>query len=161
VAKANEAFSWMASQLGQSPTDPRAIGAKKLCNGSIVYELNSPNAMNWLRKESRAFTDGFRGTLVMRDRAITMIVEYVPVSHSPDMLAENRKIECDTRIEEGALLATRWIKLSQCHAPRQWVVHLIARFCSPESANHSIREGIVIVGNKAWVRCLQRSPEGA
>ena len=149
MAKANEAFSWMASQLGQSPTDPRAIGMKKLCNGSIVYELNSPEATNWLRKGSRAFMDGFGGTLVVRDRAITMIVEYIPVFHSPDALAENRKIECDTGIEEGSLLATRWIKPPQHHAHGQWEVHLITQFHSPEAANHVIREKLD-VGAGTW-----------
>jgi len=33
VAKANEAIAHMTAQLPQGPTEPRAVGAKKLNNG--------------------------------------------------------------------------------------------------------------------------------
>jgi len=47
----------------------------------------------------------------------------------------------------------------QYSTPRQWVVHIIiAQFCSPETANHAIREGVVIVGKRAWARWLQKEP---
>ena len=42
VAKANEAITRMSSQLSQGPTEPRAVGAKKLNNGGVVYELYNP-----------------------------------------------------------------------------------------------------------------------
>ena len=34
-----------------------------------------------------AFMDGFIGTSVVRECTITVIVEYIPVSHSPDALS--------------------------------------------------------------------------
>jgi len=40
VAKANEAIAYMVAKLQQGPPEPRAVGAKKLNNGGIVYELD-------------------------------------------------------------------------------------------------------------------------
>jgi len=81
---------------------------------------------SWVRKEKAAFTAGIEGTVVVRDRATPVIVEFVPVAHSPDALAENRRVKHDSRLEEGSLISTRWIKLLQRHAPGQNAAHLIA-----------------------------------
>ena len=53
---------------------------------------------------------------VVKERAVTVLIEYVPTSHNPDMLTENRKIEHDSKIEEDTLLTTRWIKPVQRRA---------------------------------------------
>ena len=37
-------------------------------------------------------TEGFRRTSVMRERAIPVIIEYVPVLHSPDTLVEKKRL---------------------------------------------------------------------
>ena len=84
-------IAWMPPQPSRGTDEPRAVGAKRLQNGGIINELNIPETANWLRKE-KVFTDGFRGMAIMRDKAVPIIVEYVPVSHSPDMLTENRKL---------------------------------------------------------------------
>jgi len=128
VAKANEALESMAAQLTNGLEGPRAVGTRKLRNGGVVYELNSTEAAQWVRSEKTTFTDGFGGASVIRERAISVIVEYVPVAHSPDAMEENRQIERDSGLSGGALLDTRWIKLPQRHAPRQRAAHLIAHF---------------------------------
>src|SRR5882724_5108225 len=79
----------------------------------------------------------------------------MPVFHSPDTLTENK---CDTSLYKGVLLAMRWIKPPQQHTPEQPAVHIITWFQSAEATNHSIREGVVIAGKRAWVRCLQKEP---
>jgi len=40
VVKANKALAHMATQLSQGPVEQRVVGAKKLNNGRIVYELD-------------------------------------------------------------------------------------------------------------------------
>jgi len=59
------------------------------------------------------FTAGFGSNVDVRDRASAVIIEFVPVTHNPDTLAENRRIECDSGLEEGELVYTRWIKPTQ------------------------------------------------
>jgi len=158
VAKANEVLSMMKTKLTDSPGTPRAVGAKKLHNGRVVFELSDNVMAQWVRKEKATFTSTFGSTSVVRMRSILVIVEYVPMSHSPDMMLEHRRIERDSGLTEDSLLATRWIKPMQRHAPGQQCAHLIACFQTPEAANLAMREGIVIAGKRVWAQHMQKEP---
>ena len=148
----------MATQLSQGLVEPRVVGAKKLSNRGIMYELDKPETANWVRKEKAAFTARFGGSTVVKDRATSVLVEFVPVAHSPDALTENRRIKCDSRLEEGVLLSTRWIKPVQRHTMGQQAAHLIACFKTNEAVNNMIKEGIVITGKRAWARQMWKEP---
>jgi len=90
VAKANEAISGLKGQPGAEANKVRALGAKRLHNGGVVYELDSPETATWLCRDRAVFIEKFRGTSIVRDKAIPVLVEYVPTSHSTDSLAENK-----------------------------------------------------------------------
>src|SRR5882724_1603692 len=113
----------MTAHLPQGLAELRAVGAKKLNNRGVVYELNKPETASWVRKDKAAFTAGFGSSAVMRDRAISVLVEFLQVAHSPVVLAEDRRIEHDSGLEEGVLLSTRWIKLVQRHMTGQKAAH--------------------------------------
>ena len=111
--------------MAGSPSEPRVVGTKKLQNRGVVYELDSADTALWVRSGKSVFTDGFGGMSIVKEQATSVIVEYIPVSHSPDALAENHRIEHDSRLGVGMLLTTRWIKpLHRC-APDQQCAHLI------------------------------------
>ena len=93
VAKANEALTHMAAQLPQGLAELRVVGEKKLNNGGVVYELDKSETTSWVRREKATFMAGFGGTVVVRERATSVIVEFVPVAHSPDTLTENRRVK--------------------------------------------------------------------
>ena len=124
------------------------MGTRKLLNGGDVYEFTTADTVCWVRSEKAVFSEGFRGTEIMREWVISVIVEYVPVSHIPDVLSENRPIECDSSLKTHTLLATRWIKPVQRQAPGQWCAHLITHFLTLEVANLAIREGLVRAGKR-------------
>jgi len=88
----------------------------------------------------------------MKERAVPMIIEYVPVSHIPETLEECRKIKHDSRLKAGMLLTMRWIKPVHRHASGQQTANLIMHLQTIEAANHMIREGIVIAGKRSWAR---------
>src|SRR5882724_11142615 len=148
----------MSAQLHQGPAEPRAVGAKKLNNGGVMYELNEPETASWVRKEKVAFMASFGSSAIMRDRAISVLVEFLPVAHSLDALAEDRRIECESGLEEGGLMSTRWIKPEQRCATGQKAAHLIARFRTHEAANSAIKEGLVISGKRVWARQMGKEP---
>ena len=125
VDKANEAISGLKGHAGAVADKARALGAKRLRNGGVVYEFDSPETATWLRRDRTAFTEKFGGMSIVRDKAIPILVEYVPTSHSTDALAENGKIERDSGIGEGTLLSTRWIKPVHRRAAGQHMAHLI------------------------------------
>jgi len=154
VTKANEALEKMVGQIGQGPSKPAAVGAKRLQNGGVVYKLDSPETAAWICKEKVAFTNHFSAASVVKDKAVSVLIEYVPVAHNPDTLAENRNIECDSRISADTLLAMRWIKPVHRRTPRQCTAHVIARFKMADAANHTIQDRVLIAGKRVWMRRL-------
>jgi len=128
VAKANEAIKSMQGQVSQGLDERRVVGVRRLWNGGILYELDTPEVAMWLRREKGTFMEGFGGSSIMKEKTMAILVEYVPTSHSPDALAENRRIEWDTGLAVEELVSTRWIKLVQRWAPGQCFSHLIAQF---------------------------------
>ena len=101
---------------------------------------------------------GFGGTAVVKERAISVIVKFVPISHSPDALTKNRRIECNSGLREGALLSTRWIKPVQRCAEGQKAAHLIARLRTNKDTNKVIRQGMIIAGKRTWAIQMQKEP---
>jgi hypothetical protein len=108
-----------------------------------------------IQVNKNAFTSKFSGTATIKDRALTVIVEYVPLSHSPEALAEMRKIERDSKLPIGSLLSTRWIKPIQRRTAGQRSAHIIAKFITTEAANQSIRDGLIIAGKRTWARRMK------
>src|SRR5882724_4361192 len=146
----------MAAQLSQGLVELRVIGTKKLNNSGLVYELDKTETASWVRRQKAAFMAGFGGTAVVRDRATSVIVKFIPVVHSPDTLSENRRIKCDSRLDDGSLTSTRWIKPLQRLMLGQKAAHLIAHFKTNTAADEAIKEGMVIVGKRVWARWMQK-----
>jgi len=71
----------MADLSGLRLESVSMVGAKKLRNGGMVYELCSIAVAKWLRGEWEAFIVSFGGTLVVKDRCVAVIIEYVPILH--------------------------------------------------------------------------------
>ena len=76
-----------------TPNRGKIIRAKKLQNSRVIYELNNPEATIWLCQEKFEFTKHFGKSLVIKDKTVSVIAEYVPIAHNPDALGENRKIK--------------------------------------------------------------------
>ena len=47
---------------------------------------------------------------MLKYQTVLVIVEYVPISHSPDALVEYPRTERNSKLKTGSLLSTRWIK---------------------------------------------------
>jgi hypothetical protein len=156
VAKANEAVSNLEED--HELASITFIGAKKLANGGIVFDLDTEEAAKWIQANKITFLSKFSGTATIKNRALAVIVEYVPLSHSPDALAEMRKIERDSKLPTGSLLATRWIKPIHRRTAGQKSAHVIAKFATTEAANQSIRDGLIIAGKRTWARRMKREP---
>jgi hypothetical protein len=156
VAKANEALA----QLGEP--DPLVevsfVGAKILPNGGVVYELNKQTAAKWVQANKAQFVEKLGGTSVVKERAVSVLVEYVPLTHAPEAMGELRKIERDSRLPADVLVSTRWIKPVGRRTQGQRSAHLIAKFSNTEAANQSIRDGLIIAGKRTWARRMKREP---
>jgi hypothetical protein len=88
----------------------RFVGAKKLTNGGIVFDMGMPEVSNHIQHHKQDFLQRFSASAIAKERSVSVIVEYILVSHSPDALAEYARIEHDLGLLEGTLTVTRWIK---------------------------------------------------
>jgi len=113
VVKVSEAITSMGGQTGQGPEEAKVVRARRLHNSGVIYKLNMPEAAGWLWKEKVTFIQCFCGTSVLHNKSVAVMVEYVPISHSPNTLEENSKIKHDSRLAAGELVLTRWIKAVQ------------------------------------------------
>jgi hypothetical protein len=156
VAKANEAISKLEEDHNLASI--AFIGAKKLANGGIVFDLDTEEAVRWIQANKNVFISKFSGTATIKDRALTVIVEYIPLSHSPEALAEMRRIERDSKLPGGSLLVTHWIKPIHRRTVGQRSPHTIAKFATTEAANRSIRDRLIIARKQTWSRRMKREP---
>jgi len=151
VEKANEAVSKMSTQCKHPLTEIRIVGAKKLQNGSIVYKLNNPESALWLHKEKAEFMKHYGKASVMEDKSVSVIVEYIPVTHNPDTLGESKKIEGEMGLPPESIDSTRR-SVGQC------TTHFITKLCSPKAANQAIRDRLIIEGKQVWARRMKKEP---
>jgi len=120
--------------------------------GGVVFELDSMDMVLWLKAEKAAFVVSLGGTSVVKDRVVSVIVEYVPTNHNPDTFAENKKTKQVSGLNAGTLVSMRWIKPIQRCMAGKCTTHLITWFQLTGAANHVICDGIVIAGKRAWAR---------
>ena len=156
VPKANEAKEQLGVTLDIE--DYTFMGVKKLANGGVVFDMNTPNTVKWVHLHKHTFTEKFRGTAIIKERTVSVIIEYVPTSYTPKVLAEHRKIKRDSKLPSNTLAATKWIKPIHRHTKSQKSAHIIAKFTSTKAANQSIRESLIIAGKRTWARRLKREP---
>src|SRR5882724_11176358 len=108
--------------------------------------LTSPRLPPGYARKKTAFVESFGRTSVVKEKVIMVLIEYVPVTHTPDALAENRKIGRDSKLETDTLLAMRWIKPEHRRVPGQCTAHIVTRFKTTATENHVICDRIVISG---------------
>jgi len=95
---------------------------------------------------------------MLKERVVAIIFEFVPVSYNLDVLEESQKVECNSRIDVGAIVLTRWIQPLQRRADWQQMAHLITRLKMPEDANWTIKNGLIMAGKGVWARRMRRDP---
>lgn len=162
VTKGSTTLNLMGMEAGDAPEGARFNGAKKLKNGGVVYEMNSAEAATWLRGEAvmKSFLAKFGGTSVIKDRAYTVVVEYVPTSLDleTNQQVEYQNIETSNDVPPLSIISARWIKSPRRRNSGQKTAHLLLGLKSQELANKMIREGLYIAGKKVWARKLIQEP---
>jgi len=84
--------------------------------------------------------------LVIKEKSVSIIGEYVPIAHNPDALGEYSKIKREMGLSPKSIASTQWIKPMMRRTVGQCTAHLIIRLQSPEAANQVIRDGLIIMG---------------
>ncbi|KAF8076828.1 hypothetical protein FPV67DRAFT_1392108, partial [Lyophyllum atratum] len=134
---------------------------RKLRNGGALYEMNSSEAAEWLKKEDvkKAFLEKFGADAMVKDRTYPVFVEFVPTSLGDDASREIREIERSNGWAEGDIANAKWVRAPHARAnPHQRTAHLILACGTKDAANRAIARGLVIEGKRVLARKLDQEP---
>lgn len=160
VEKARIATDQLAQTDEHLNTPIQFIGARKLRNGGVIYEMGTAEAAHWLQSSTNMtnFLQVFSTTFVIKQRTHPLVVEYIPLTFKPDDQNHLGEIERENRLETKGILNARWIKPTYQRTQGQRVAHAILGLTNPEEANGIIRNGLVIAGKRVWARKLRQEP---
>ena len=149
-------------EQGDKPTSIpiHFVGVRKLRNGGVIYEMGSPDAVQWLKSGTNmtGFLQAFGATLVIKQRAYSTVVKYIPPTFKPEDHSQLEGIERENNLRTEEILSAHWIKPAHWQKSGQQTAHAIVGFAWPEEANSAIRNGLVIAGKRVWARKLLHEP---
>jgi len=160
VEKANLALDGMGIMASDKPAGTKFIAVKNLRNGGVVFEMDSEMVANWLKKRDvrGVFAGSFGGSAQIKDRNFQVVVQYVPT----ELRDRNREImeaaEDSVGSGQGTVAGVKWMKNPQHWKEGQRYAHLILMTTNKMVANVMIREGVVINGQRLWVKKLEADP---
>ena len=124
------------------------VGAKKLHNRNVLYQLNSYDAGDWIKHEDvqKAFMESYRGTSNMQNKLYYVIADFVPITFIKNLSFMHAKIEEESHICADTLVFSKYIKLIHLHNNNQKVTHVMLGFKDRHTANDTIQCGLFIEG---------------
>jgi len=136
------------------------LSARRLPHGGILYELDSTASVQWFNTPTNRsnFLERFGADTLIKDRTFQVLVEYIPISFTPDDKAMLTDIEKKAGITPSSIIKARYVKPIQHRHPTQRTAHIILTFNSKESANQTIKYGLSITGKKVYGRKLIPEP---
>lgn len=159
VVKANLAIDNMNPEL--QITGVQFLGAKKLLNGGVVYEMSCDEMAEWIKMPEvrKEFESCFGGVASIKDRNSPIFVEYIPVAFNPENDGELRMIEESVGLETGEIKQVKWVEAIERREKGQRTAHAIFNMSSVEGANMILRHGIHIQGKKVFGRKMKKEPK--
>ena len=160
VEKANVTLELMCTSDPTVPEVVLFISAKKTTHGQILYKVDSSQTADWLRSpdRSRAFISKFGSNVMLATKPFPILIEYVPICLDIDDPSSLRDIECKNALPTGTIKSARWIKPIERRSPQQRRAHLTIEMMKPGDVNHTIKEGLLILGPHCSARKLLPEP---
>ncbi len=120
--------------------------------GGVVFDCNSESSTDWLRHRvtKQEFESNFGGSAVIKRRAFTMMIGYLPVRLRDRLEGMGVEIEREKRRRHQIRQASR--DCGGCRNPdvswgqHQKLAHAMITVDDKATANNLIRNGIVIQG---------------
>ncbi|KIJ48166.1 hypothetical protein M422DRAFT_162968 [Sphaerobolus stellatus SS14] len=122
------------------------ISVRKLNNGGIILETCTKKTAALIRERKSEFIRNLGERAVVKDRAITIMIEFVPITFNTEKTEDIAMAENDSRLPVGSINSARWIKPESRRREGQKVAHLIVKVVGAEAVNKILRDGMVIRG---------------
>jgi hypothetical protein len=160
VVKANTTLDLMGMEADDKPPGTAFVGAKKLRNGNVLYQLSTREAASWLKqnKVRKSFMANYGGTSNMRDKLYDIIAEFVPTTFEAGSSYVHAKMEEDNGLCTNAIAYSKYIKPAHLRTSNQKVAHVVFGFDDRHGANSAIEGGMFIEGKHVNVRKMLTEP---
>lgn len=135
-------------------TPIKFISVKRLGNGGVVYEINTNEAAQWIKKPEvmEAFVNSYASNASSRPNGYLVIVENVPLYFDPENIVSKEKIAKSNDIQANDILEARFVKPPQQRKEGQRTGHVFFKMRTRETANILIEKGTVIEHRRADTR---------
>jgi hypothetical protein len=159
VVKANTTLDLMGIEADDKPLGTTFVGAKKLRNGSVLYQLSTREAASWLKQNEvrKSFMANYSSTSNMRNK-FYVIAEFVPTTFEAGSSYVHTKVEEDSGLCTNAIAYSKYIKPAHLHTSNQKVAHVVFGFDSRHGANSAIEGGMFIEGKHVNVCKMLTEP---
>ena len=154
VTKANTTLELMDTDALEMPPGVAFVGAKKMRNGNILYQLNTYDAGNWMKMEDvqKVFMENYGGTASMQNKLYYVIAEFVPISFIENSSFMHARIEEESAISANSLVFSKYIKPAHLRSNNQKVAHVTLGFNNRFAANDAIQSRLFIEGKHVGLR---------
>jgi len=101
-----------AATTEPKPPHPKLKAATLMCNGGLLLELDSPKAVDWLKREDvqESFLSNMGSGANIKDRTYQVIVQFIPANFKPNDDQHIREYEASNGRESESVLKVEWIK---------------------------------------------------
>ncbi|KAG1731532.1 hypothetical protein EDD22DRAFT_852872 [Suillus occidentalis] len=146
-------------QIDDSP-DLQIKAITRLRNGSLIIELTTTEAANWIRQIANRtkIINALDLPATIKERRFSVIVPFLSVSSNIDNADWLRAVEKENEMPTGSIETANWIKPKNRRSSDQRVAHAIFHFTGPTAANNTLRDGIYIGQEKLHPRKDKREP---
>jgi hypothetical protein len=161
VLKANLAMEALKGEMiTGKPEGAKFRSANVLQNGGVVYEMNSKEAADWIKRPDvcAAFADGFGPTVTIKERNFPVVVECIPVQFDTSTKHAISRLEHDNNLPAGSISSGRNIRPPARRSQGQQHAHVVLQFKTKDSANLCIKNPIVVEGKLCDARKLAKKP---
>ena len=138
----------MGIEAEDKPLGTAFVGAKKLKNRSVLYQLSTRDAANWLKQNEvrKSFMANYGGTSNMCNKLYYVIAEFVPTTFEAGSSYVHTKVEEDSGLCTGVIAYSKYIKPTHLHTSNQRVAHIVFSFNSWHGAQQ-LKQACSLKGN--------------
>ncbi|KIJ25160.1 hypothetical protein M422DRAFT_273898 [Sphaerobolus stellatus SS14] len=138
LQKANMAVELMKSEDGffketeEEIMDGTFISVWKLSNSGIILETRTQKTATIIKERKSEFIMKLGERVVVKDRSITILVEFIPLTFNTEKTEDIAIAENDSKLPVGSIISARWIKPENRRKEGQKVAHLIIKYSEME-----------------------------
>ena len=132
----------------------------RFSNGGTLFQLNSKEAVKWLREPGNedTFLKKLAKDAYVRERVHSVLLRGVPIIFEPGNESHLREIEEANSLSKFAIVKARWIKPEGRRCRGQTHAHVTAVIATAEKANILIKEGLNMYGARIRPEKLKQEP---